>query len=126
MPLSIRSYKFVGLKESDKPDKKYMVIFINKKSKREKIIHFGAKTFNDFTTFYKNAKKTMLAEDALEVAEKRRQAYIKRHNKEDWSKNNILSSAYFAGNLLWGSRDDNLAVPNVRKMLKIIRYRDDW
>jgi hypothetical protein len=126
MPLSIRSYKFVGLKESDKPDKKYMVIFINKKSKREKIIHFGAKTFNDYTSFYKDAKKTMLAEDAIEVAEKRRQAYIKRHRKEDWSKNNILSAAYFAGNLLWGSRDDNLAVPNVRKMLKIIRYRDDW
>lgn len=126
MPLSIRNYKFVELKKSDKPDKKYMITFINKRSKILKTIHFGNSNYDDFTTYYKNAKKTMLAEDALEIAEKHRKAYIARHHKEDWSKDNVLSSGYMSGNLLWGSRDDKIAVPNIKKMLKIIRFRDDW
>ena len=85
----------VLLQKSNKPDKKYMVTFTKGKpnllsSGKElmidgKIIHFGAKGYEHFTT-HKN--------------QDRKHRYILRHNKnENWE--NPLSPGFWARWLLW-------------------------
>lgn len=60
---------YIELYESDKPDKKYMVLF--KRNKEEfKRVHFGAKGMEDYTTH---------------GDEKRKENYLARHKKnENW------------------------------------------
>ena len=89
---------------SDKADKKFEARIDGKKS-----IHFGAKSYSDFT-IHKDAE--------------RKQRYLQRHSKnEDW--NNLLTAAFYATNLLWNKetlaesiRDTNRRFKNMNIIYK--------
>jgi len=74
------------LEPSDKKTKKYMVSYINPKTKRVKTINFGAKGMSDYT---------------IHKDKKRKERYIKRHSGmgEDW--NDPFTSGFFSRWLLW-------------------------
>jgi hypothetical protein len=78
-------YKFIELKKSNRPEKKYMAIFQNRKTKRDKVIHFGSAGMEDYTMHKDPA---------------RMQLYLKRHSsREDWD--NMMSAGFWARWLLW-------------------------
>jgi hypothetical protein len=79
-------YKFIELKKSNKLDKKFMAIFQNRKTGRNKTIHFGAAGMEDYTIHKDKA---------------RMENYIKRHGAmgEDWS--NPLTAGWWSRWLLW-------------------------
>lgn len=81
----MKNYKFVKISKSDKPNKKYYVIFKNITNGREKRIYFGSSGMSDYT-IHKDIE--------------RKNRYINRHQKrENW--NNPLSSGYWAKRILW-------------------------
>ena len=49
-------YTLVKIVKSDKPGKKMMAVFRNKKTGREKVTHFGDATMSDYTK-HKNNKR---------------------------------------------------------------------
>jgi len=79
------SYKFLQLKKATDDKHKYEAIFLNTKTDNKKTVKFGAKGYEDFTTH---------------GDEKRKERYIKRHEKrEDW--NNPLSPGALSRWILW-------------------------
>ena len=78
-------YKFIELKKSTKPNKKYEAIFQNRKTGRNKIIHFGASGMEDYTIHKDPARMEL---------------YLKRHSKrEDWD--NMMTAGALSRWLLW-------------------------
>jgi hypothetical protein len=76
------------LEKSSRKDKKYMVSFINKKTKKVNSIHFGQAGANDYTI------------TGDEEAKKR---YINRHKKnEDWS--DLSKAGTWSRYILWGEK----------------------
>ena len=71
-----------ALQKSTRRDKKYSIT-----TPDEKIIHFGATGYEDYTT-HKDPK--------------RKQRYIARHkSREDWTKSGINTAGFWAYHLLW-------------------------
>ena len=90
--------------KSDKPDKKYYVI-----TKAGKKVYFGAAGMNDFITYCKSLTP--------DEANKKRQAYITRHKKnEDWE--NPDSAGYWSRYLLWSYKTIKESYENIKKDLK--------
>ncbi len=79
----------VYIKESTNPSKKWMikVIYDNK----SKTIHFGGKSYNDYTIYYKQEGK--------EKADERKTLYIARHKKDNL--NDPFSAGFWSMNLCW-------------------------
>ena len=83
----------------------------NKKNKYDAVIDgkkkisFGASGYSDFT-MHKDTD--------------RKEAYIARHSKEDWSKSNIASPAWMSRYILWEKPTLKGAVDNANK-----KYKDD-
>ena len=50
------SYKLLSISESPRKEKKFVAIFINKKTGVQKTTHFGAKGMSDFT-IHKDPKR---------------------------------------------------------------------
>jgi hypothetical protein len=102
-------YKFVSLKKSDKEDKKYMVTFENRKTKRTKTIYFGAAGMEDYTIHKDKARK---------------ENYLKRHKGmgEDWSDSGIMTAGYWSRWLLWSKPDFKDALKLVMGKLKKAGY----
>jgi len=74
--------KFISLKPSTKPDKKFMITFLEP----DKTIHFG---YKNSSTYLDHHDKT------------KRLNYLKRHfQNEDW--NNPLTAGSLSAYLLWG------------------------
>ena len=74
----------VTIKKSDKPAKKLVAIFKNKKTKKEKKVYFGSATNKDYK----------------EKAEKMKKSYIARHKvREDWT--NPQSAGALSRYILW-------------------------
>ena len=94
------------LLKSNKPDKKYMVSFINPETKRNNTIHFGAKNMDDYT----------LTND---INQKNR--YIRRHSyqNEDWSKNGIYTRGFWSRYLLWNKPSIMESIRDIEKQFKI-------
>ena len=92
----------VVITKSKKPDKKYDAVIDGKKK-----ISFGASGYSDFTKH----------QDLL-----RRDSYIKRHSKEDWSKSNIASPAWMSRYILWEKPTLKSAVDNANKKYKDIKF----
>ena len=92
----------VVITKSKKPDKKYDAVIDGKKK-----ISFGATGYSDFTKH----------QDLL-----RRDSYIKRHSKEDWSKSNIASPAWMSRYLLWEKPTLKGAVGNANKKYKDVKF----
>jgi len=82
--------KLVSITQSDKPTKKMKATF--KIGDKEKVVHFGASGYNDYTIYYKK--------DGKEKADKMRASYIARHSKnENW--NDPLTPASLSRYVLW-------------------------
>lgn len=79
-------YKLLRVTKSNKEGKKYMAVFQNKKTGREKITHFGAAGMSDYT---------------IHKDKERRQRYRDRHQK-DLKTNDPTKAGYLSYYLLWG------------------------
>ena len=88
----------VILKKSTNSDKKHDAYVEGKK------VSFGAKGYSDFTQ-HKD--------------EERKRLYIARHQKEDWSKSNIQSPAFWARWLLWEKTTLSEAIKNIENKFDV-------
>ena len=89
-------YTLVKIVKSDKPGKKMMAVFRNKKTGREKVTHFGDATMSDYTKHKNN---------------KRKGNYQGRHEK-DLATGDPTRPGYLSYYILWGkstSRRENIA-----------------
>ncbi len=93
---------FRSLEESDAKGKKWRVnLSVNGK---HKVINFGAKGMEDYTTLHKDNK--------------RKELYLERHReREDW--NNPLTAGFWSRWLLWNKKSLNASLSDVRKRFKI-------
>ena len=91
------------LEPSDKKTKKWMVSYINPKTKRIKTINFGAKGMSDYTIHKDN---------------KRKERYLKRHSGmgEDW---NNPSPGFFSRWLLWHKPSLKASIKDTEKRFDI-------
>jgi hypothetical protein len=76
------------LEKSDNKKHKYMVHFINPKTKKLNTIRFGASGYDDFIISKGNEDK--------------KKNYIKRHSKEDWS--DLEKAGTWSRFLLWNKK----------------------
>tara|TARA_R100001163_G_scaffold47196_1_gene35476 strand:+ start:263 stop:565 length:303 start_codon:yes stop_codon:yes gene_type:complete len=79
-------YKLVKITTSDKPKKKMMAMFMNKKTKRLKTVHFGAKGMDDYTI----------------TKDKEQRARYRSRHKKDLSTGNPMRAGYLSYYILWG------------------------
>ena len=95
------------LQKSTRKDKKWMIF-----SPDDKVIHFGAEGFSDFT----------------DHGDERRQAlYLARHEKnENWTKAGIDTPGFWARWLLWSKPSLNEAIKyvNTKFDIHIVRKRE--
>jgi hypothetical protein len=91
--------KLLSVTPSSHPDKK-LDVKLETDQGREKHIHVGAKGMDDFT-------KTR--------DEEQKQRYITRHrSREDWRLSGILTSGFWAKNLLWNKPTLRESVADVK------------
>ena len=84
------------LQPSSRQDKKYQVTI------NDKVIHFGATGYSDFTRNKDEARK---------------QSYIKRHEgNEDWTKSGLETPGFWAKHILW-------AEPSIEQSARKVRER---
>lgn len=94
--------KFVALKRSDRPEKKYMVV-LEGDAGRSKTIHFGDSSLKDYTLH-----------NPLE-REERKRLYLARHKAtENW--NDPESAGFWSRWILWNK-------PTVAASLRDVRSR---
>ena len=97
--------KKVKLIDSPYKNKKYQVIFSN-----DKKVNFGAKNYNDYIIYYKNKGK--------EYADKRKELYINRHEKnEEW--NNYYTPGFWSRWLLWNKSTIKQSCIDIKKKFNI-------
>jgi hypothetical protein len=90
--------------KSDKADKKYYIVTFTGKR-----IYFGAAGMNDFTIYSKSLTP--------DEANKKKQAYIRRHqNNEDWTKSGIDTPGFWSHWLLWN-------LPTIKESYNDIKKR---
>jgi len=88
------------LQKSSRQNKKYSI-----KTPDEKIIHFGARGYEDFVT-HKDPE--------------RKERYIARHkSREDWTKKGIGSAGFFSRWLLWNEPTLESSIKDVEKKFGI-------
>lgn len=87
------NYKFDRFEKSKNVNKKYDAVLINKTTKREKRISFGAQGYEHYQDKALGLYSKYDHKDKI-----RRQSYRKRHYGEDKAK---FSSGYFAWKYLW-------------------------
>lgn len=97
------------LYNSDKPEKKYYIQFINPETGRSKKIYFGAAGMSDYILSGGDEEK--------------KQRYLKRHSAmkgEQW--NNPFKASFYATNLLWNKSSLSASIKdtNERYGIKII------
>lgn len=96
-------YRLLKIVKSDKKDKKYMAVFINKTTNREKIIHFGAIGYSDYTIHKDDNRKAL---------------YISRHkNNEDW--NNPITAGSLSRWILWNLPTLGASIKDYRRRFNI-------
>jgi hypothetical protein len=89
--------KVFHLYRSSLPDKKYSIRTLE----GTKVIHFGAKGYEDFTK-HKD--------------EERKHLYIERHNKnEDWTKEGMMSAGFWSRWLLWNKKTLKESIEDVEE-----------
>ena len=99
--------KFLGLRKSDRPEKKYYVL-LEGESGREKRVYFGDSSSKDFTLF-----------SPLE-REERKQRYIARHrSREDWAKSGIETAGFWAKHILWNLPSVSASLADTRRRFNI-------
>ncbi len=89
-------YNLLKITKANKPGKKYMAVFQNKKTGREKTTYFGAAGMSDYT---------------INKDKERRQRYRDRHSK-DLETGDPTRAGYLSYYILWGdstSARENIA-----------------
>ena len=99
------------LYKSDKPNKKFMIKFINPKTDREKTIYFGQAGASDFT---------------IHKDEERKQRYIRRHRGMGEKWDDPTTPGFYALHILWNKPTISQSIKdtNNRFGIKIIRKRE--
>ena len=92
----------VVITKSKKSNKKLDAIINGSKT-----VSFGATGYSDYTKH----------KDPL-----RKERYIARHSKEDWSKSNIASPAWMSRYILWEKPTLKEAVDNANKKYKDVKF----
>jgi hypothetical protein len=92
------------LEPSDKKTKKWMVSYINPKTKRVRTINFGAKGMNDYTITGDNKAK---------------ERYLKRHSGmgEDWT--DPETAGFFSRWLLWHKKSLKASIKDTERRFNI-------
>lgn len=99
-------YKFIKLKKLNNDTKKYMAIFKNTKTGREKTVKFGASGMSDYTKHKDDERK---------------QRYIDRHKKrENW--NNPLTAGFWSRWILWNKTSIRESLNDTKNKLKTLGY----
>jgi len=93
--------KLISIKPSTRADKKMMAIFLSDFG--EKIVHFGAKRYDDFTTSLSQEKKD---------------AYIKRHEVREDHKNPYTAGALSRW-ILWNKPTIKASITDYKKRFKL-------
>lgn len=97
-----KGYKLITIKRSSKPDKKMDAVFEHVKTKRKKVISFGAKGMSDYTK-HKDVE--------------RKQRYINRHKKnENW--NNLMSAGALSRWILWNKPTLKASIADYKRKFK--------
>ena len=90
----------VYIKNSDKPDKKYKVIFPDGKE-----IHFGARGYTDYI---------------ISGAKERKNRYLARHKpNQNWTKSGIHTAGFWSRWILWNKTTLEKSIKNVEKRFNI-------
>jgi hypothetical protein len=92
----------VVITKSSKKSKKYDAVINGSKT-----ISFGDSSYQDYTK-HKDPQ--------------RKEAYIARHSKEDWSKSNIASPAWMSRYILWEKPTLKGAIDNANKKYKDVKF----
>lgn len=87
-------YQFVKFRKSKTKGKKYDALLMNKKTKRNKTVPFGAKGYEH----YEDSTGLGLYSHLDHKDKQRRRNFMKRHNSNAKHK---FSSAWFAKKFLW-------------------------
>ena len=88
----------VDIEPSTRKDKKIMAIFKNKDNKKIKLVHFGAKSYRDYTLISdRNSPFYIKDEDKRNSV---RTLYINRH-KKDLRTNNPTRAGFLSMYILW-------------------------
>jgi hypothetical protein len=99
----MNKFKLKSIKNSTRPDKKKMAIFIDLNTGKTKTTHFGAKGMSDFT-IHKDVERKKL--------------YINRHKKnENW--NNPTSAGALSRWILWNKPTYTESVQNYKKKFNL-------
>jgi hypothetical protein len=95
-----------NLYKSNKPDKKFMVQFVNPNTDRWNTIHIGSAGMSDYT---------------IHNDDNRKNRYIQRHSgmNEDWTKNGIYTAGFWSHWLLWNKKTIIASIKNIEKKFKI-------
>ena len=89
----------IQLSKSTRDKKKYMVIV------EDKIIHFGASNYEDYTE-HKDPE--------------RKQRYLARHrNRENWAKSGINTAGFWSRWLLWGEPTIAASINKIQKKFNV-------
>ena len=93
----------IVIKKSHNPKKKYDAIINGTKT-----ISFGAAGYSDYT---------------LNKDDKRRDLYIQRHSKEDWTRQNVRSAAWLSRWILWEKKTLQEAIRHANSMYRDVHFR---
>jgi len=99
----------IKLFRSDKPGKKYFIVYINPLSGRFKKTYFGSSGYLDYTIMPEDNRRKML--------------YLLRHSGMNEDYNNIYSPGALSKFLLWNKKtlDDSIEDTNRRFNVNIIK-----
>jgi len=103
-------YTFLSLTQANDEKHKYVATFKNNKTNRNKSVKFGAYGMGDF--IYYNEK------EGIEVAKKKKKAYIARHIALNEDYNNPLTKGWWSMNLLWSRPTFQTSYEYVLRLLK--------
>ena len=96
-------YTFLGIKRSTNPNKKYMAVLRNKSTGREKLVHFGARSYEQ----YKDITPLRLYSSKDHLDSSRRRNYLSRHHHGVTNKAQALretpkyTAKWFSTKYLW-------------------------
>lgn len=106
--------KLISIVPSNRKDKKYKATFELDKE-RSVTTHFGASGYRDFTLMSDPKSKFYIKNSG--EREKVRQAYLKRHAKEDWMK--PLTAGSLSRFILWEKTTIPAAIKNFKRKFSI-------
>ena len=105
----------IELTKSNRKTKKFKVVI--KKNDKTKTIHFGAKSYGDYTIWNKEKGK--------EFADKKKKSYIARHKvNENWNKSGINTAGFWSRWLLWSKPTIEQSIKHIESKFNVnIVYR---